>query len=48
MPVIGGLATAVASTLGLGAILLLGWRIVRGTGTGETTAPQGAPVAIGV
>ncbi len=47
VPVIGGLATAVASILGLGAILLLGWRIVRGTGTGETTAPQGAPVAIG-
>ena len=45
VPVVGGLATAVASLLGLGAIVLIGWRIVRGTG--QTAAPQGAPVAIG-
>jgi hypothetical protein len=45
VPVVGGLVTAVASLLGFGAILLLAWRIVRGTG--ETTAPQAAPVAIG-
>ena len=45
VPIVGGLVTAVASLLGLGAILLLAWRIVRGTG--ETTAPQAAPMAIG-
>jgi len=45
VPVVGGLVTAVASLIGFGAILLLAWRIVRGTG--ETTAPQAAPVAIG-
>ena len=32
VPFVGGLATAVASILGLGAILLLGWRTIRGTG----------------
>ena len=47
VPVIGGLATAVASLLGLGAILLLGWRIVRGTGTSQTAAPMSAPAPIG-
>jgi hypothetical protein len=45
VPVVGGLVTAVASLLGLGAIVLIGWRIVRGTG--QTAAPQGAPIAIG-
>lgn len=45
VPVVGGLATAVASLLGLGAIVLIGWRIVRGTG--QTAARQGAPLAIG-
>jgi hypothetical protein len=48
VPVVGGLATAVASLLGLGAILLISWRIVRGTGTAEVAAPSGEPVAIGV
>jgi hypothetical protein len=47
VPFVGGLATAVASILGLGAILLLGWRTVRGTGTGQTTAPTSAPAPIG-
>ena len=42
VPFVGGLVTAVASILGLGAILLLGWRTLRERGTGETTAPQGA------
>ena len=47
VPVIGGLATAVASLLGLGAILLVGWRIVRGTGTSQPAAPMSAPAPIG-
>ena len=47
VPVLGGLATAVASLLGFGAILLLGWRIVRGTGAGQTTVPTSAPAPIG-
>ena len=44
---IGGLATAVASILGLGAILLLGWRTARGTGAGQAAAPMSAPAPIG-
>jgi hypothetical protein len=47
VPFVGGLATAVASILGLGAILLLGWRTVRGTGAGQPTAPTSAPAPIG-
>jgi hypothetical protein len=47
VPVIGGLVTGVASLFGFGAILLLAWRVLRSTGTGETAAPQGAPMAIG-
>ena len=47
VPIVGGLATAVASLLGLGAILLLGWRTVRGTGTGQTATPISAPAPIG-
>ena len=47
VPFVGGLATAVASILGLGAILLLGWRTVRGTGAGETAAPKSVPAPIG-
>jgi hypothetical protein len=47
IPGIGPLATAIASVLGLGAILLLAWRTLRGAGTGEAAAPGGAPVAIG-
>jgi hypothetical protein len=47
VPFIGGLATAVASVLGLGAILLLGWRVIRGTGTSQTAAPMSAPAPIG-
>ena len=47
VPFVGGLATAVASILGLGAILLLGWRTVRGTGAGQTATPMSAPAPIG-
>ena len=47
VPIVGGLATAVASILGLGAILLLGWRIVRGTGTAQTATPQATPAPVG-
>jgi hypothetical protein len=47
VPFVGGLVTAVASMLGLGAILLLGWRTLRQRGTGQTTAPQGHPAPIG-
>jgi hypothetical protein len=47
VPVVGGLVTGIASLFGFGAILLLAWRILRSSGTGETAAPQGAPMAIG-
>ena len=47
VPFVGGLATAVASILGLGAILLLGWRTVRGTGAGQAATPMSAPAPIG-
>jgi hypothetical protein len=47
VPFVGGLVTGVASLLGFGAILILAWRVGRGTGTVETAAPQQAPVAIG-
>ena len=47
VPIVGGLATAVASILGLGAILLLGWRTVRGTSASQTAAPKSAPAPIG-
>jgi len=47
VPFVGGLATAVASIVGLGAILLLGWRVVRGTGAGQNAAPMSAPAPIG-
>ena len=47
VPIVGGLATAVASILGLGAILLLGWRIVRGTSTAKTATPQATPAPVG-
>ena len=47
IPFVGGLVTAVASILGLGAILLLAWRTLRQRGTGQTTAPQGHPAPIG-
>ena len=47
VPIVGGLATAVASILGLGAILLLGWRIVRGAGTGQSATPQATPAPVG-
>jgi MFS family permease len=48
VPIVGGLATAVTSILGLGAILLLGWRTVRGTGAGQTSTPVSAPAPIAV
>jgi hypothetical protein len=47
VPFVGGLVTAVASIVGLGAILLLGWRTLRQRGTGQTTAAQGHPAPIG-
>ena len=47
VPFVGGLATAVASILGLGAILLLGWRTARGTGAGQAATPMSAPAPIG-
>jgi hypothetical protein len=47
VPIVGSLATAVASTLGLGAILLLGWRTLRGSGTGQTETPQATPAPVG-
>jgi hypothetical protein len=47
VPIVGGLATAVASMLGLGAILLLGWRTVRGAGTGQTATPKATPAPVG-
>jgi len=46
IPFIGGLVTAVASILGVGAILLLSWRTLR-SGTSQTAAPQGHPAPIG-
>jgi hypothetical protein len=46
VPFIGGLVTAVASILGVGAILLLCWRTLR-SGTSQTAAPQGRPAPIG-
>ena len=47
VPFVGGLITAVASILGVGAILLLAWRTLRRRGTGETATPQSQPVPIG-
>jgi hypothetical protein len=47
VPIVGGLATAVASLLGLGAILLLGWRTLRGSGAGQTATPQATPAPVG-
>ena len=46
IPFVGGIVTAVASILGVGAILLLAWRTLRQRGTGETVT-QGQPVPIG-
>jgi hypothetical protein len=46
VPVVGGLVTAVASILGVGAILLLAWRTLR-SGTSQTAAAQGHPAPIG-
>ena len=46
IPVVGGLLTAVASVFGFGAILVLGWRTVRDTGTGRTAAPQATPAPV--
>jgi hypothetical protein len=46
VPFVGGLVTAVASILGVGAILLLCWRTLR-SGTSQTAAPQGHPAPIG-
>jgi hypothetical protein len=43
LPFVGGLVTGVASLMGIGAIVLLAWRTVRGPG--ETVAPQPAPPA---
>jgi hypothetical protein len=46
IPFVGGLVTAVASILGVGAILLLSWRTLR-SDTSQTAAPQGHPAPIG-
>jgi hypothetical protein len=46
IPAIGGLATGIASLFGLGAIVLLAWRTMRGTGAGQV-APTSAPLPIG-
>lgn len=46
IPVIGGLASAVASVLGLGAIVVLAWRTMRGAGAGQAL-PTNAPMPIG-
>lgn len=46
IPVIGGLASAVASVLGLGAIVVLAWRTMRGAGEGQPL-PTNAPMPIG-
>jgi len=47
VPFLGGLVTAVASLLGVGAIVLLGWRTVRRPDAGEVAAPQAAHAPIG-
>ncbi len=47
VPVVGGMATAVASILGLGAILLLGMAHAPWNGAGQTAAPKSAPAPIG-
>jgi hypothetical protein len=46
IPFLGGLATAAASLFGLGAIVLLAWRTMRGAGTGQPL-PTNAPLPIG-
>jgi hypothetical protein len=45
VPFVGGLVTAVASILGVGAILLLAWRTLR-SGTSRTAAAHGHPAPI--
>lgn len=48
IPGIGGLVTAAASIVGLGAVLLLAWRTVRTPGgTGEMAAPHAAAAPMG-
>ena len=47
VPFVGGLATAVASIVGLGAIMLVAWRVVRGTGTSQPAGRMSAPAPIG-
>ena len=45
VPGLGGLVTAIASLFGLGAVLILGWRTVRGGG--GVGAPMPAPMPMG-
>ena len=47
IPGLGALATGVASLFGLGAVLILAWRTMRGTGSAAPVAPSGSPIAIG-
>jgi len=47
VPGLGALVTGVASLFGLGAIVLLAWRTLRGSGSGQVVAPHGAPQPMG-
>lgn len=46
IPGLGGLVTAIASLFGLGAVLVLAWRTVRGCGT-PVGAPMQSPMPMG-
>ena len=46
IPGIGGLVTGIASLFGLGALVLLGWRTIRGEGPGDSVTTR-APMPIG-
>jgi hypothetical protein len=46
VPGLGGLVTAVASLFGLGAVLILAWRTIRGAGT-QVSAPMHSPMPMG-
>ena len=45
VPVIGGLVTAIVSFVGLGALMLLTWRVFRGRGVETVVTPMPAPPA---
>ena len=46
VPGVGGVVTAIASVFGLGAVLVLAWRTIRGHG-GEVGAPMHSPMPMG-